>query len=42
VGAGGSVLGLVTGVPFAEKGLEMLLKRFKQWRGKTQKVGGVK
>ncbi|MBN1979007.1 MAG: hypothetical protein JW918_16525 [Anaerolineae bacterium] len=42
VGAGGSVLGLVTGIPFAEKGLEMLLKRFKQWRGKARKVGESK
>jgi hypothetical protein len=42
VGAGGSVLGLVTGIPFAEKGLEMLLKRFKQRRGKTRKARGVK
>jgi outer membrane biosynthesis protein TonB len=40
VGAGGSVLGLVTGIPFAEKGLEILLKRLKQWRGKARKVGG--
>ncbi|MFL7791990.1 MAG: hypothetical protein AB8I69_07605 [Anaerolineae bacterium] len=39
VGAGGSVLGLVTGIPFAVKGLEMLLKRLKRWRGKARKVG---
>jgi hypothetical protein len=39
VGAGGSVLGLVTGIPFAEKGLGILWKRLKQWRGKPRKAG---
>jgi len=38
VGAGGSVLGLVTSIPFAEKGLGMLWKRLKQWRGKPRKA----
>lgn len=32
VAAGGSVLGAVSGVPFAEKGLGLLWKRFKRWR----------
>jgi hypothetical protein len=32
VAAGGSVLGAVSGVPFAEKGLSLLWKRLKRWR----------
>jgi hypothetical protein len=32
VAAGGSVLGAVSGIPFAEKGLGLLWKRFKRWR----------
>jgi hypothetical protein len=32
VAAGGSVVGLVSGLPFAEKGLGLLWKRFRQWQ----------
>jgi hypothetical protein len=36
VAAGGSVLGAVSGIPFAEKGLGLLWKRFKRWRKATE------
>ncbi len=39
VAAGGSVLGVVSGIPFAEKGLGLVWKRFKQ--GKRPRVGGT-
>jgi hypothetical protein len=32
VAAGGSVLGAVSGIPFAEKGLGLLWKRFRRWQ----------
>jgi hypothetical protein len=41
VAAGGSVLGAISGIPFAEKGLGLVWKRFKQWGGKRPGIGGT-
>lgn len=41
VAAGGSVLGAVSGIPFAEKGLGLLWKRLKRWR-KTKEASSTK